>query len=382
VSKHEGITERQSRGRSVFLARVWDPKAKKHTNRTFATLADAQRWRRANLVQIDQGVQIVGPSETLRQHAEAWITGLASGQTLTRMGTRYGIETSAKYTSALERFVLPALGAYRLGEIDRRMVQQLVDRLRAEGRSGTDQRNAIKPLQAIYRELCRDGLVALNPTLNLRLDRTVSRKERILDPEHPARVVSAAEAAGMLAALTGQVRVVFALAFYAGLRDAEMRGLRWSDVDLERGVIRLAGGMDQKRNRVALKGRRPGESRDVPIVELLRRELVLWQLESRRTQGLVAGSTGRDPFTIRWMQKQADRAWSAAGIARVTPHLARHTFGSILASAGVPDDEIRRAMGHLSEDVRALYTHQLPDELARMRARLDAYFADHGPIRG
>jgi integrase len=377
MASKDGIYERTSRGRTVYLARVWDPKQRKHRSRTFATREEARRWQRANQVDVDKGLRIVGPAQTLNQHAEAWIAGLHSGATLTKSETPYNAATARRYESAMRRLVLPALGAYRLAEIDRSMIQRLVDDQRKQGRSPTDLRNMVKPLQAIYRDLCDAGELGVNPTSRLKLGRAATRKAQIADPKRPERIRTGQEAAELVAALSGNVRIVYALAFYAGMRIGEIRGLRWEHVDLRGGgVLRLCEQLGERNERLPLKGREWGQTREVPILPELRTEIVLWQLESGRGKGLVCGESARDPFTHKWIRTQADRAWAAAGIERVTPHLARHTFGSLLAASAVPSDDIARMMGQSSEEVRLLYTHALPDSLDRARARVEAFLQE------
>jgi integrase len=58
-------------------------------------------------------------------------------------------------------------------------------------------------------------------------------------------------------------RAVWATAFYAGLRRGELVALRWEDVDLATGLIRVQRGWDAVEGEVAPKGRRG--KRKVPI---------------------------------------------------------------------------------------------------------------------
>jgi hypothetical protein len=90
--------------------------------------------------------------------------------------------------------------------MQRRDVQRLADDLLASGADPSTIRNALKPLQVIYRRAIEDGDLALNPCDRLRLPAARGRRERIATP---------AEAAALIAALRPEDRALWGSAFYA-----------------------------------------------------------------------------------------------------------------------------------------------------------------------
>src|SRR4051794_39532382 len=74
----------------------------------------------------------------------------------------------------------------------------------------------------------------------------------------PRRVAEA-----LLSSLDGEDRALFATAIYAGLRRGELTALRWADVDLAAGVIRVRRGWDQIEGEIAPKSREG--RRNVPV---------------------------------------------------------------------------------------------------------------------
>jgi integrase len=137
------------------------------------------------------------------------------------------------YERCLRLRILPALGAKRLSDVQRREVQALVDRMLGDGLDPATIRNTLNPLQAIFRRAMQREQVAVNPTQGLDLPRAQGRRERIASPE---------EAGELLLAVPDGDRAVWATAMYAGLRRGELRALRWADVDLASGVIRVERG--------------------------------------------------------------------------------------------------------------------------------------------
>lgn len=134
------------------------------------------------------------------------------------------------------------------------------DRLRARGLDASTIRNAVMPLRAIYRQAIEEGVVAVNPTANLRLPAVRGRRDRIAPPEEATRLVDA---------LAERDQALWATAFYAGLRRGELMALRIADVDLAGGVIRVERAWDAKGREYVETKSRAGR-RTVPIPAVLR----------------------------------------------------------------------------------------------------------------
>ena len=197
---------------------------------------------------------------------------------------------------------LPELGHLGLSAVDRYRVQDLVDRLVARGLSPSSVRNAVLPLRAIYRRAVARSEVAVNPTLGLSLPAVRGRRERIARPE---------EAAALIAALAEADRALWATALYGGLRRGELQALRWDDVDLDGGLIRVERSWDRVEGPIEPKSR--AGHRRVPLAADLRRHLVahrLRQVEAAR--GSPSGRRGPG----RSMPRPSSTGHAPRGVAR------------------------------------------------------------------
>lgn len=150
------------------------------------------------------------------------------------------------------------------------------------------------------------------------------------------------------------------IALYTGARKEAVLSLRWTQVDLMRGVIDFN---PPGRERTS-KGR--------AVIPIPRRLMTFLRLARRRGSetGFVITYHGGPVKDIR-------RGW---GLAReraglgpeVVPHVLRHTAASWLVQAGVPLYEIARWLGHTSiKQVQSTYGHLAPDHLDRARAAMD-----------
>jgi site-specific recombinase XerD len=131
-------------------------------------------------------------SITVQEAAVEWLAAAEAGVVRTRSASTYKPSALRAYSDAIRSKLVPELGPKRLSGVSRNCVQDLVDRLGAQGLSPSSVRNAILPLRAIYRRALDRGVVAVNPTLKLSLP--------AVRPSQ-GRVARAAEAAALIAEL-------------------------------------------------------------------------------------------------------------------------------------------------------------------------------------
>jgi len=242
-----------------FVAWVYSADEGKKVYKTFPDQASAKSWRASAFTAIRRK-ELRAPSKTtLREAAAEWLAAAERGKITNRSGQMYKPSVLRGYRHDLEVYLLPELGAHRVGDIQRRDLQRRVEHLRGEGLSPSKIRNALMPLRVIYRRLLRDGVVSVNPTSDLELPAVNGGRERAAAPDEIRKLIEA---------LPEQDRPLWAVAAYAGLRRGELRALRWEDVDLTAGVIRVHRSWDDKAGEVAPKSRK-GE-RIVPIQTVLR----------------------------------------------------------------------------------------------------------------
>jgi integrase len=328
---------------------------------------------------------------TLREAAERWLAGAEEGSIRNRSGDRYKPSAIRGYRAALENRILPDLGGQRLSEITRVELQDFADRLLAEGLDPSTIRNALMPLRVIYRRALSRGEVALNPASGLELPAVRGRRERIASPQ---------EARELLDALAADDRALWATAFYAGLRRGELMALRIEDIDLARGVIRVAQAWDPKAGRIEPKSR--AGRRAVPLAAALRDHLDQHLLTRSWREGLAFGRTPERPFNDTTIAARAARARVGAGpcpcgarpsedaaseacpedgaehrfadLEAITLHDCRHTFASLMIAAGVNAKALSTYMGHANISITLdRYGHLMPGNEDEAAALLDAY---------
>lgn len=160
-------------------------------------------------------------------------------------------------------------------------------------------------------------------------------------------------------------RAITLLMLLGGLRAAEVRSLRLTDVD-----------MGLRRVRVTGKG---GRERVVPVDGAFFAELAAY-LRAERPAGcrtpecfvVLRGPTAGQPLTEAGLRRIFRTHRESSGALRVRPHRLRHTYGTELASAGIDLLALRELLGHANPETTAAYVHLSPEALAAEYARAKA----------
>jgi integrase len=314
-----------------------------------------------------EGIPVAWPQPTtVREAWTAWFEGAKTGVVRNRSGDPYKPSAIRSYERAMRLRVLPALGSMRLTDLRRPDLQQFADSLLAEGLDPSTIQCTLLPLRAIFRRSLARGELAANPCTGLALPAARGRRERY---------ASAQEAEALLAALSTEDRPPWAMALYAGLRCGELQALRDRDADLAAGLMRVERGWDAREGAIELKSN--AGRRKVPVAAVLRDHLVEHRMLARREgDELFFGRTPSDPFRPGSFQKRADKAWSRAGLERITFHECRHTFASLMIAAGVNAKALSTYMGHANISITLdRYGHLMPGSEEEAAGLLDGYLA-------
>jgi integrase len=187
------------------------------------------------------------------------------------------------------------------------------------------------------------------------------------------RIASPVEATKLLGVLRPADQALWGTALYAGLRRGELMALKWKDVDLATGRIRIERSYDPGSGQMVEPKSRAGR-RTVPIPGVLRDLLIDHKLNSGDTSELVFGATPERPFSDSALVQRARRAWARSGLDPLGLHEARHTFASLMIAAGVNAKALSTYMGHSSITITLdRYGHLMPGNEDEAAALMDTY---------
>jgi integrase len=298
---------------------------------------------------------------TFESIGDEWLDGVKAGRISRRKGRSkpYSPTTLADYARAYRNFLRPEFGPMPADDIGELEWQMWCDRLSREGLSRSRISTLVAVASAIY-------AWAITPTRRYASRNPLRLIELPPNNEKPRlRVAFAAEAEQLLAALAHEDAVSYAIAFYAGLRRSEIHRLDWPDV--------LDGRRIASRLLVARSKSEAGTERRPPIAEPLRDVLArAWMRQGRPAAGQVIE---RSVMSGK-LAERATKAWTEAGLNRITLHECRHTYASLLMAAGYTLKELMEFMGHADLQMVNRYVKLLPQPGEEdTAARLNDYLA-------
>ena len=275
--------------------------------------------------------------------------------------------TWKNYRSAVNHYLVPQFGKKAVSDLKTSDIRAW----RAElGVSPKRINNVLIPLRGALEDAYRDGLIPENPAARIQ-----SLKHRYDEPDP----FSIAEIRAILEHALPQVRNLFQFAFWTGLRTSELIALRWGDVDFEASIVRVRRASVGK----IVKGPKTAAGeREVRLLDPA--------AEALKAQQAFSQAGGAEVFLnprtgLPWAEDGQIRktAWTPvlkrAGVRYRYPYQTRHTFASLMLSAGENPMWVAQQMGHRDWGmIRKRYGRWLPTVEHTAGAKASALWAQPG----
>jgi integrase len=155
----------------------------------------------------------------------------------------------------------------------------------------------------------------------------------------------------LLAVLVGKrahLRPIVVVALQTGMRQGEILGLKWQDVDFDKETIYVGH-------------TKTGRPRRIPMSKPV--EVELRSLKQDGSQDEHVFSYGRTGLKLTTFRHTWERACKQARISRLRFHHLRHTFATRLRAKGVHEMDIMSLLGHTTLQMTSRYTHAMPQNL-------------------
>ncbi len=322
----------------------------------------------AATIQAAQGGFTDAGRMTLREFLDRWQE--AAAPTL-RPATR------RRYADLIRLHLLPVLGSHRLAKLTAADVQRLYsDRLTA-GLSPTSVRHVHGVLHRALDQAVRWGLLARNVTDAVDPPRRATPEARVWDAQQVMTVLSAS--------VGDNLEALWRLALLTGMRRGELLGLRWRDVDLDRGVLAVRRTLSRGANSRLVVGEpktasgRRQIALPVSAVEVLRRHRVR-QLELRLAAGpayddgdLVFPNERGAALHPNSLNLRFHQLIARAGVPPIRFHDLRHTCATLMLANGEHPKVVQERLGHADIAMTMnLYSHVTAGMQRTAADRLDA----------
>ena len=210
-----------------------------------------------------------------------------------------------------------------------------------EGLAPKSLQRLLSSCRSLFRQLTREGQLSHDPMLGVRGPKVRRKLPQVLDVDEASALVET-DSGGKLAV---RDRAMLELFYSSGLRLSELVGLRWLDLDLDGGEVRVLG-----------KG---SKTRIVPVgrhaVTALR---ALGAEEGMVAESAIFRGRGGAPINPRTIQLRMKTLALQQGIPKhIHPHLLRHTFASHMLESSGDLRAVQELLGHADIATTQIYTH-------------------------
>jgi integrase len=206
-----------------------------------------------------------------------------------------------------------------------------------------------RTLSQALKHAVRQGVLFKNPAADVQPPRPEEREIKILSKGEIGTILRAARGTPLYAPIT--------VAVTTGLRRGELLGLRWSDIDLDAGLLTVNRALEQIGGTITFKAPKTKRSRrtiTLPsiTVEVLREHKAA-QAQERLRMGLgrpelVFARPDGSPLDADRFTKNFGRLIQATKVTPITLHGLRHTHLSHLLMDGVHIKVVSERAGHTS----------------------------------
>lgn len=338
----EGSIYKRSDGRWAGVADLgWQDGKRKRKTYYGRTQREIQEKLAAGLRSHRQGMPSTSDRLTVSQYLDSWLEETAKPTVRPR--------TFQSYSEIVRLHLNAELGRISLAKLSPQDVQKLINRKLASGLSS----RRVQYIHAVLRRALvqaeKWGLVARNVAKLVNAPRVDQSEIEPFTPDEARLFVRAVQGERMEA--------LYVLAIATGLRQAELLGLSWKDVDMDSSTLTVRSTLQRIDGEFQLLEPKTARSRRTLALP----EMVIDGLKAHRGRQfgemLLAGPAWQDldlvftaldggPLSDRVVRGRFYRILEGAGLRRQRFHDLRHSCASLMIAQGVQSREVMETLGH------------------------------------
>ena len=352
--------------------------------KTVGTITEARRLRAELITRVSSGERVAPSRVDFAEFANEWL-----GQQQSRLRPT----TLRLYRSYTAQHLDPRLGSRKISSITVDDVAALVVDMeqgwRYRERDGHLVRVQGKPFAAwtirgvlvvlgrVLGRAARLGIINANPVRRLEKEerpKSVKREFPSLDRDAIGKLI---------ASTPKRYRTLIAVSVLTGIHQGEALGLRWQDVDVKAGLLRIRFQLD--RSGVLVEPKTAAAKREVPIPPSLGRMLAAHKQEAfargyaKQGDFVFASETGGPLNHRNIVRRGLEKALESSGMPHIRWHDLRHVAASALVAEGASIPYLSRVLGHANPAITlSIYAHEFAgaEHADRTRERMEAAFGD------
>jgi integrase len=291
------------------------------------------------------------------------VTMLEAGEELCRRLEVRGRKKSHRMTVAsdLRNHLVPFFAGMELGRIAPQDVERYIA-VKLATLAPKTVRNHLNTMHSVFEIGMRLGWCQVNPVklADRPVIKTTETRIKFLDQSELDRLLAVPYPEDAFGSIEPTLYLTAAM---TGLRQGELLGLRWRDVDLRGRKVRVVspyvrGEFNDPKSE--------GSGRSVPLAKRAADALsALHDRSAYCTDGelVFCNPESGNPLDRSKLVRRFKQATDRAEARSITFHELRHTFGTRMAAAGVPLRTIQHWMGHADAKTTQVYAHYQPSRV-------------------
>jgi integrase len=319
---------------------------------------DAERALREAMTDADRGLVFDASNQSVSEYMTHWLEDFAKANLASR--------TYHNYKLQIREQIVPAFGKMKLSKLDTPNIQALYTVKLQDGLKPASVRYIHAVLRCALEKAVDLKLIARNPAASARPPKIRQEEITPLDVEQVQVLLEAAKG--------DRFECLYVLSLMCGVRMGESLGLRWSDVDLEAGSLRIHRQLQRVREGGGLVFSEPKNASrrtiDLPQrtlealishrkrqIELQLRAGAKWQDNDLVFSTTIGTAVDAQNVVNRHFKPMLRRA----GLPDIRWHDLRHTCATLLLSRGTHPTYVQKLLGHASVQLTLdRYSHWMP----------------------
>jgi integrase len=310
-------------------------------------------WVKAILNKIEHGLTFDGTQVSLEQFMESWL----AGKELSRRPS-----TVKNYRSYCSEYIFPTLGKMRLQNILPSHLRQLYLRMQEEGRGARTIQLVHVTLHGALKQAVKEGLIGHNPVEAVERPKVETQQFQVFTEEQVRAFLAAAKEHPLVA--------LFYLALTTSMRKGELLGLMWTDVDWQKGSLRIERQLQIETGKgyVLVPTKTKAGRRTIKVGKgaLAMLEAHRHRQETLRASvgdhwvetGMIFTSTIGTYLDQTKVSREFKKVLRENGLPELRFHDLRHTSISLLLDIGTPVNTVQKRAGHSKASVTTdIYGH-------------------------
>lgn len=326
--------------------------------RGFKTKREADKALDLARAEAHQGTYVKPSTQTYLEYIEDWFKDKKHA---------LGYQTAQVMEGFITHHIIPAIGGIKMADISPTTIKRFVNVLRQRELADSTIRRIYNIVNASLKAAAIEQVIPRNPASLLESKPKVSHKEvQVWDEvqvRHFLKIASNSKT---------RYFMVFHLALATGMRQGEILGLRWSDVDLDRGMISIRQTLSHDGKKLKTGAKTKTSLRSISIdpktVQLLlkhRRVILSERLHSGseyEDNDLVICTTSGKPCSPRNVSRIWYELLKQSELPKITFHALRHTHASLLLKNNEHPKVVSERLGHSKIQMTIdLYSHLFPN---------------------